>query len=348
MAKSYLGIDIGSDMLKLAYVKDGNVRKTVSVPMPVNLLREGRITSTDAMGELIEGALKENRMNAARAAATIPGDVCYLRNAQMPRMSAEQLTYNIPYEFSDYLTGEVKDYLFDYALIPDEEKKTPAGETAPAEGETAAEDAGGGEKLSLLISAVEVGVMEELRQSARKGGMKLAKAAPAECAYMALIRDYESRTGEKDGEYCFVDLGYRAIRMYMFHGPRHVATRALDVGLSSLTDIIADAKGVDAHLAHTYLLTNFEDCQKEDYCRAAYDNFSVELMRALNFYRFSNPDSQITKCWLCGGGAGILPLRELLSESLDVEVHTADELLRDASQLTDGFAFIQAIGIAMD
>ena len=75
---------------------------------------------------------------------------------------------------------------------------------------------------------------------------------------MALIRDYESRVGEKDGEYCFVDLGFRAIRMYMFHGPRHVATRALDVGLSSLTDIIAEAKGVDAvyfpfHKANEFL-----------------------------------------------------------------------------------------------
>ncbi len=346
MAKSYLGIDIGNDMLKLAFVKDGNVRKAVSAPMPVNLLREGRITSMDALGELIEGTLKENRMHAARAAAIIPGDVCYLRTTQMPRMSADQLTYNIPYEFSDYLTGEVKDYLFDYALIPAEEEKAPAEEKTPAEGE-AVEEAGG-DKLQLLISAVDAGVVNELRQAVREGGMKLAKAAPAECAYIALIRDYESRSGEKDGEYCFVDLGYRAIRMYMFHGPRHVATRALDVGLSSLTDIIAEAKGVDAHLAHTYLLTNFEDCQTQDYCRAAYDNFSVELMRALNFYRFSNPDSQITKCWLCGGGAGILPLREILSESLDVEIRTADELLRDASQLTDGFAYIQAIGIAME
>ncbi len=345
MAKSYLGIDIGNDMLKLAYVKDGIVRKAVSVPMPLSLLREGRITSTDAMGDLIESTLKENRMNASRGAAIIPGDVCYLRTTQMPRMNADQLAYNIPFEFSDYLTGEVKDYLFDYALIPPEEKAAPPEGEAPAEAASGEEE---GEKLQLLISAVSAEVMADLRQSVRNGGMKLAKAAPAECAYLALIRDYESRTGEKDGEYCFVDMGYRAIRMYMFHGPRHVATRALDVGLSSLIDIIADAKGVDAHLARTYLLTNFEDCQTQDYCRNAYDNFSVELMRALNFYRFSNPDSQITRCWLCGGGAGIAPLRELLSQSLDIEIRTADELLRDASQLTDAFEYIQAIGIAME
>ena len=134
----------------------------------------------------------------------------------------------------------------------------------------------------------------------------------------------------------------------MFHGSRHIATRALEIGLSSLNEIIAEAKGVDSHLAHTYLLTNFEDCQTQDYCRAAYDNISVELMRALNFYRFSNPDSQITTCWLCGGGAELTPLRETLASTLDIEVRTADELLRDNAQLTDGFDFFQAIGAAME
>ena len=165
---------------------------------------------------------------------------------------------------------------------------------------------------------------------------------------MALIRDYESRVGEKDGEYCFVDLGFRAIRMYMFHGPRHVATRALDVGLSSLTDIIAEAKGVDAHLAHTYLLTNFEACQTQDFCRAAYDNFSVELMRALNFYRFSNPDSQIDTVWLCGGGAEIPALRESIASTLGIETRTADELLPAGEPLANGYDFVQAVGITLD
>ena len=341
MAKTYLGIDVGHDMLKLALVKGNQVKKTVAVPMPVNLLREGRITSTDTLGELIERTMKENHIRAGSAAAIISSEDCYLRTTSMPRMNAEQLAYNIPYEFSDYITGELKDYLFDYAVIP-----ALSGEsTEPTEDE---EGGDGAERLHLLVSAVPREALEDLRRALRKAGLKMAVAAPAECAYLSLIRDYEARTGEKDREYCILDLGFRAIRMYMFHGPRHVATRALEVGLSSLNDIIAENKGVDSHLAHTYLLTNFEDCQTQDYCISAYDNIAVELMRALNFYRFSNPNSQINTCWLCGGGAELLPLRERISATLDIEVRTADELVENGAALSEGFDYVQAIGIALN
>ena len=346
MAKTYLGIDVGHDMLKLALVKGNQVKKTAIVPMPANLLREGRITSTDTLGELIERTMKENRIRAGRAAAIVSGENCYLRTTSMPRMNVEQLAYNIPYEFSDYITGELKDYLFDYAVIPE----LPGENAGPTPGVIGDEEEGGeaADRLRLLVSAVSRESMEDLRRTLRKAGMKMAVAAPVESAYLSLIRDHEARTGEKDREYCILDLGYRAIRMYMFHGPRHIATRTLEIGLSSLNDIIAENKNVDSHLAHTYLLTNFEDCQTADYCMSAYDNIAVELMRALNFYRFSNPDSQISTCWLCGGGAELRPLHDSISATLDIEVRTADELVENGTALADGFDYVQAIGIALN
>ena len=343
MAKTYLGIDIGHDMLKLALVKGGAVKKTATAPMPLNLLREGRVTSPDSMGELLAQLMKESHIRASQAAVILSSDISYLRTTSMPRMNAEQLAINIPYEFSDYITGELKSYLFDYAVVPDlpgEEAQQHAAEEEGTEN--------GEAPLQLLVAAVQEDAMTELRQALRKAGMKLAKAAPAECAFLSLIREYEAKGAEKDAEYCILDLGYRSIRMYMFHGPRHITTRALEIGLSSLIDIIAENKGVDTHLAHTYLLNNFEDCQNADHCRAAYDNISVELMRALNFYRFSNPNSQINCVWLSGGGAEILPLRQTIADTLGIEIRTADQLLRGGGQLDDGFNFVQAIGITMD
>ncbi|MCR4771722.1 MAG: pilus assembly protein PilM [Oscillospiraceae bacterium] len=346
MAKTYLGIDVGHDMLKLALVRGGVVKKTAAVPMPLNLLREGHVTSTEALGELIAKTIRENRIRAGNGAVILSGDVCYLRTVAMPRMNAEQLAYNIPYEFSDYITGELKSYIFDYAVVPP--LPVSAEGAVPEDAEAPAGDENGENRMQLLLSAVPSAVMDDWRAVMRKAGLKLAKAAPAECAYLALIRDYERRTGERDAEHCILDLGFRAIRMYMFRGPRHIATRVLDIGLSSLNDIIAEQKGVDRQLAHTYLLTDFENVQSAPYCRAAYDSISVELMRALNFYRFSNPDSSVNECWLGGGGAEIMPLRDSIRETLDIDVRIADELVRTDAELVDGFDYIQAIGIGMD
>ena len=60
LPKVLLGVDMGYDSLKLALCRGGFVRKVASAPMPKNLLREGRVTSVEAMGEFIKQTIREN------------------------------------------------------------------------------------------------------------------------------------------------------------------------------------------------------------------------------------------------------------------------------------------------
>ncbi|MBQ6207397.1 MAG: hypothetical protein IJK52_09985 [Oscillospiraceae bacterium] len=68
--------------------------------------------------------------------------------------------------------------------------------------------------------------------------------------------------------------------------------------------MVAEHFSVDVHVAHTYFLTNFDGRQYGDYCQRSYNNIVLELTRALNFFRFSNPDSHLSAAarWrsLCG------------------------------------------------
>ena len=331
MAKSILGIDMGYDSLKLALVSGGRVRKTVCVPMPNALVREGRVVSTESMGELLRNTMKENAIRCSQAAVVLSNETVYIRTVNMPRMSAEQLLVNVPYEFNDYINDEPKNYVFDYAMLSNV---------------TAAEASEGG--MELMAVAAPRAWLDDIREIVRKAGMKLEKAAPNVSSYSALIRAYEARTGNPGREYCILDLGHHTIRMDMFRSDRHVVTRELEIGLNMLDNAISDAFHVDVHLAHTYLLSNYESCQTREECLNAYSNIAVELMRALNFYRFSNPDSQLEDIWLCGGGAKNEPLREAIRTTLDMHIHSAEELLEDPGAVEDAYRYIQAIGVTMD
>ena len=335
MAKSFLGVDIGYDSLKLALVNGEKVRKSAVVPMPNNLVKEGRVVSTETMGELLRSTMKEYGIHCRNAAIVLPNETVYVRNATMPQMSVDQLKYNLPFEFRDYITDELKDYVYDYAMI-----------TTPEEME-AESDEEGGRSMELMAAAAPRTLLEESAELLRKAGLKMLKAVPAVCCYQSLIRRLEAKRGSAS-EYCILDLGYQAIRMYMFHGDRHVVTRVLEIGMSSLDQVLADAHNVDIHLAHTYLLTNHENCQQQEVCRNAYGNIAVELMRALNFYRFSNPDSQLGDVWLCGGGAVIEPLRSAIADTLDMRLHSASELVPGGESLEDCNALIQAIGVTLE
>ena len=333
MAKAILGVDIGYNSLKLALVKNGTVLKTASVSMPKNLMKEGRVVSTEAMGELIHDTMKEYGIRCSEAACVLSNESVFLRSVVMPQMTVDQLLYNLPFEFNDYLTEEPKNYAFDYAVL---------SINNPSEDQEGGASAG---TMELMAVAVPLTLLEDYRALLRKAGLKLVKAAPDVCSYISLIRNF--RGSREDQEYCILDLGYQAIRMYMFRGDRHVVTRLLEMGVSSLDTVIADAYNVDVHLAHTYLTTNYENCQQKDFCLNAYNNIAVDLMRAMNFYRFSNPDSQLSDVWLCGGGASIPPLRSAIAETLDMQVHPANELI-NGQNVQDSNVFIQAIGITMD
>ena len=99
--KTILGIDIGYDQLKLALVSGGEVVSTAMEQMPENLLKEGRFTSPELMASLIRDTMNDNGMKASLAAVVLPNELVYVKTVDMPKMSEEQLSYNLPFEFND-------------------------------------------------------------------------------------------------------------------------------------------------------------------------------------------------------------------------------------------------------
>ena len=334
--KTILGIDIGYDCMKLALMSGGKLKQGITIPMPEKMIRDGRIVSVEALGELLRSAMKEYSIRCRDAAVVLSGESVFIRGITMPKMSAEQLEYNLPYEFRDYITDELQSYVFDYAMISKPEK-------APAE-ETGSEPA----SMELLGVAAPRAMLEEMRTLVRKAGMKLTVAAPTVCAWANVIRDYEKRRiGAEYEEYCILDLGCRNTRMYMFRGDRHITTRELEVGISNLVQVVAEVCHVDEHLAETYLTANHENCQNSEACLNACTGIGVELMRAFNFYQFSNPESRLADVWLCGGGAGIAPLCQAIDDALPVNTHPIRELLDESCAGDEDYLLAQAVGITL-
>ena len=332
MAKSCLGIDIGKDQMKLVLMKGENIVKTASVQMPEGLLKDGRIVSVETTGELIRKTMKENKIRCKEAAVVVSSGICFLRNVTMPEMTAEQLVYNLPYEFRDYITDELKKYVFDYSWgsgeeMPKGKKLKKASKKKKKEEKPEEEENQKRNEMELLAAAAPLEVMEELRLMTRKAGLKLTFAAPEVSACENLLHYKLRNEQDKDKEYGILDLGSTSSRLFIFKGDRHQVTRVIERGMEQVEELLADTFHTDIHLAHTWLLANHEDCIHSEVCQDAFSQISVELMRALNFYQFSNPESRLEDIYICGGGASIATMRQSLEENLDVKIHEAGELL---------------------
>ncbi len=329
MARTVIGFDIGACALKLAKWDGSAVRGTVIAPVPDNLVKNGVILSYAAMSDLIRETVRERRISGRECAVILPAGHAFLRQVTLPAMTADQLRVNLPYEFRDFLTMDKDKYFYDYAV----NALKHGGESVPRQ-------------MTLTAAAVPKEVIGEYRDMFRRAGFRLRTAIPAECAYANLLR---TQAGGAEGrEFSFLDLGHTASRLHIFTGTRFEATRVIDLGLSGLDDAISEAMGVDQHIAQTYKLSNHQDVQTLEGALAVYNAIALETRKAVNFYSFNNRDSDLRDLWCCGGGVHIPALLDAISQSVELTIHDAAELLPAAARGAEGLsACAAAIGAAI-
>lgn len=100
---------------------------------------------------------------------------------------------------------------------------------------------------------------------------------------------------------CIADIGHRGTRLYMYRGSKFQTKRTVELGLFDLEQKISDEKGVDIHMAHTHLMTDYQDVLSEDSSRELYNRMAVEIMKAVNFYNYNNREQSLREIYLCGG-----------------------------------------------
>lgn len=326
MAKTMIGFDIGACQVKLAVWDGSKVRRALSADTPDNLVKDGRIVSYAAMADFIKETLKKNKVSGRNCAVVLPASHAFLRRVSMPAMTVEQLKINLPYEFRDFLTMSKDKYFYDYAVN---------GVTRDEEGKPV--------QLDLTAAAAPKEVIGEYRDMFRRAGLRLRTAVPAECAYANLLRGRDEAK-----EYCFLDLGHTAARIYIYSGARFEASRVIDIGLEAVDRAIADSTGVDEHLARSYKESDYQGAQNLESAQQVYQAIALDARKAVNFYGFSNRESNLQDLWFCGGGVHIPALRTVIGQAVDLHTHTVEELMppaaEDAGDLT---SFAAAVGAAV-
>lgn len=330
MTHTMLGIDVGGSALKLAQVSGGRVQKLAAAPLPDNLVREHRVVSLDALAHELRQALRESRISVRQCALVLPPEEAFVRRITVPYMTVEQLKVNLPYEFHDYIQNDKDLYFYDYAVVD-----TRLGED------------GQPREMELLAAAARKEAVADYRLLLRKAGLKLALAVPEYLTARNLIRAYEARRPEHPAEYCVVDMGHGAIRMHMYRGAVYETTRVIEFGGASLDALIADAAAVDPHVAADYKLSNYEGAQELPACRDLYARIAVELLRAVNFYGFNTPDSDLRDVYFGGGLSKVRALMEEIRGSLHLNLHPVEELLPEGAAGQEAGLCAAAVGATL-
>ena len=329
MATSMLGFDIGTSQLKIVHWNGTSVVKMVSADMPDNMIKNDAIISYDAMADFIKEVLKAHGLKEKKAALILPAQFTFLRRLTVPYMSEEQMRVNLPYEFKDFLNDNKDKYYYDYIIneiVKDEEEK-------PRE-------------MDIFASAVLKSVIEDYRGMFRRAGLKLLIGVPQEIPYVNLLK---AKNVEKTSECAILDLGYMSTKLDIFTGSAFDTSRVIEMGLKDVDLAIAESENVDEHVAGGYKIADHNGCQTCEQAKAVYASIAADVRKAVNFYSFSNRESNLSDLYICGGGANIPELVRTIGETLsELTIHDIRELLPETKdEEANPSQFVQAAGVSL-
>ena len=343
MAKAYTGIDIGAGHLKLAVCDATGATQVVVEDMPDNLMRDGHVTSYEAMAELLKNAVRKHKIGAKDCALVLHSQDVFMRRIAMPAMTVDELKLNLPFEFKDFIADGKDKYRFDYAVL-----------------ETRTDATGKPVEMDILAVAVQNETIEAYASMLRRAGLKLKIAAPDVVAYMNIVSHAAKlppapasqaalvANADAAQDFCFLNIGSTNTKVYLFPGGKYEVMRVIDLGVASLVSAVADYFSVDANMAKTYLANNYEDAQLIQPCLDLYERLSIEVARIVSFFNFNFPESQLQALHYCGSGSYVDPLIDSVQEHLSVDVLDIGAIMPASSTHTDNLRMCPAaVGIAL-
>lgn len=315
MGKTYTGVDIGSESVKLAVCDDATVKSVVVEPLPEGLMADGRLVSFDAMADFIKSVVKRSSGIAKDVAFVIPGADCLVRRIDIPAMTEKELALNLPFEFRDYISQGKERYTYDYAVL-----------------HTGLNEEGEPESLDLLAVAAMKQTIADYTSMFRRAGLRLRSAMPAQAAFQCLV----GGNAKALANCCIADFAHTGTKLHFFTDGAYDTTRVIEVGGMDIDRAIAAARGIDEHLASEYKERDYEGSQTSEAARQVYESIAVEMGRALNFYGFNNPEATIEVAYVCGGGALVRPLIETVASHTDIELQAITDVMPSIQSTVEG------------
>lgn len=308
--KQYLGIRLKNQEVAFVLGNRQGIETFAVERIPVGIIEPNRSISWEQLAAFVKDKLREHKISCHNGALVIPENIVYTRRFLMPYMTEEQLQFNLPYEFRDFIMEDKDAYFYDYALLDVLEEEDTQG--APRK------------TLDLMGAAVAKESMLKFKRMFQKAGLKLKVAAPEAAAYQNIV--YRLKEQEGHDNYVLLDLENEAVVLRIFIEGKYETGRELGVGMDALTEVIAVEEGVDERTALMYRNTDYQGILSSDACIQVYQQISREIMQVMNFYMYNYPNHSLDKVYCCGSGAAIRPLMGYLSDVLDADVRGLYEL----------------------
>jgi len=326
------GLDISDLSLKIIKLKKKGKFLSLAAfgeeEIKPGIIKEGEIKDEEALVKILKEALtkvKGEKLKTKYVIASLPEEKAFLQVIQMPKMSEEDLKSAVIYEAENYIPLPIEEVYLDSQIVP------PVYDHL--------------DHFDILIAALPKKTVDPYLSCLKKAGLSpLAFEIESQAIARALIKDEVSPF-----PILLIDLGQTRTSFIIFSGHSLRFTSSIPVSARSFTEIISKVLKVNLAEAEKLKIKygleekielKIKD-KKTEVKKERGEVFEAlvpvlvdliqQIKRYLSYYQTHAshehlpPDGKgVSKILLCGGGANLKGLPELLSLELKIPTELGD------------------------
>lgn len=285
--RSILGLDIGTDNLKLAEVSLAGAHPELLtagvLPLNPDSMKDGRITDREEVANQLRQLLALSGAAATNVVVGVGGRGIFVREVLLPAMGEAELREAIKWDMEKYVPYEPNYFYYDYAV------------TGMTPNET---------EVKVLLAAASHDIINDLVAVVKEAGLR---PVAIEIEPLALCR-----TLALPAEAMVVDMGGKVSQVSIFRDGKLSVTRTVPIGGQRFTETIMRNLGVDYKEAEhmklrqpgllqpLYSIDEPTDLHRD--LELAVRDLIREVRRTAEYYQMQNRGAEIDIAVLTGGG----------------------------------------------
>jgi type IV pilus assembly protein PilM len=317
MADNCIGLDIGSSAIKILQVK--RTSKGIRLldfgiePLPAQTIVDGSIMDQSSVVEAIRKLKTTLGIRNKKVATAISGHSVIIKKIQLPQMTADELTLQLPFEAEQHIPFRKDEVEIDHQVLS---HKNASGQ------------------IDLLLVAAKKEVISDYAQVIRDA--KLVPTVMDVTAFTvqnAFEVNYDVVAGESVG---LINIGAAISNVNVIHEGSSVFTRDVTVGGGAFTEEIQKRANVSYDEAEALKIAFCEGgpdatavpTQIATIVNEVAEQMAGKLQRTIDFFLAATPDATLSRIYLSGGSARVPALQRILQEKAQIPVELLNPFRR--------------------
>jgi type IV pilus assembly protein PilM len=304
-----IGLDIGSRSIKAGEVIDTktgrNLKRFGMIEIPHNVIEDGAIKDMDAAAEAIKELFKENGIKDQNVIISVGGYSVIVKKIIVQKVTEEELQETINLEAEQYIPFDINDVNLDFQILGENEHNP--------------------NQMNVLLVAAKKDMIEEYINLIGQAGLN---PCMIDVDAFALQNVFEFNYRPEDESVALIDIGASKTSLNILKGADSVFMRDVSLGCSQINQkIVALIDCTPEEAEQIKQSEHSESIAAEDLreiVSSVVADWCAEIRRALDFFYSTEPEDNIQKIVLSGGGANLSEFRQLLGAETSTDVEIID------------------------